>query len=208
MRVLLAEDDRATCRSLEAVLSRWDYEVFVTSDGAAAWQVLQGEDPPQLALLDWVMPGLTGLDVCRRVRARPAAKPLYLILLTARTDKEDIVTGLEAGADDYVTKPFDRGELRARLQAGRRIVELQNSLADRVGELEEALARVKQLQGLLPICCYCKKIRDDRHYWRQVECYLAEHSDARFTHSICPDCFERVARPELEQLSRRQAVAR
>src|SRR5439155_4831059 len=103
-----------------------------------------------------------------------------------------IVTGLQAGADDYITKPFDRGELQARLQVGRRIVELQKGLADRVRELEAALSRVRQLQGLLPICAWCKKIRDDQNYWHQVETYIGSHSDARFSHGICPDCLKTV----------------
>src|SRR5207249_755847 len=113
-----------------------------------------------------------------------------------RGHRDDVVTGLESGADDYLTKPVDRAELRARLQAGRRVVELQASLAARVRELESALARVKQLQRLLPICCYCKKVRGDENYWQQVESYLAEHADMRFSHGICPECYEAVVRPQ------------
>jgi DNA-binding response OmpR family regulator len=156
-----------------------------------------------LAILDWMMPGLDGVEVCRRVRRGATATPPYLILLTAKGRREDIVTGLRSGADDYVTKPFNREELRARVQVGIRIVELQHSLADRVKALEEALTRVKQLQGLLPICSYCKKIRDDRNYWQQVENYISEHSEAQFSHSICPDCYEGRVKPELDQLRRR-----
>jgi sigma-B regulation protein RsbU (phosphoserine phosphatase) len=137
----------------------------------------------------------------------PSSTPPYLILLTAKGGREDLVTGLEAGANDYVTKPFNREELRARVQVGVRMVELQQSLADRVKALEEALARVKQLQGLLPICSYCKKIRDDQNYWQQVESYIAEHSQAQFSHSICPDCYEKLVKPELDQLRRQQRKA-
>jgi sigma-B regulation protein RsbU (phosphoserine phosphatase) len=149
-----------------------------------------------------MMPGLNGLQICRKIRRIPTSTPPYLILLTAKGRREDIVTGLQAGANDYVTKPFDREELRARVQVGVRIVELQHSLADRVRALEEALARVKQLQGLLPICSYCKKIRDDQNYWQQVENYISQHSEAQFSHSICPDCYESLVRPELDQLRR------
>ena len=202
MKVLIAEDDMVSRRLLQATLCKWGYEAVVTSDGAAAWEVLQGYDPPPLVILDWMMPGLDGLQVCHKVREILTATPPYLILLTAKGRRQDIVTGLQAGANDYVTKPFDREELRARLQVGVRIVELQQSLADRVIALEEALTRVKQLQGLLPICSYCKKIRDDRNYWQQVESYIAEHSEAQFSHSICPDCYDRLVKPELDQLRR------
>src|SRR5205823_6467310 len=123
----------------------------------------------------------------------------YLILLTAREAKEDIVVGLLNGANDYVTKPFDRNELEARLQVGRRVLELQHSLATQVRELEEALCQVKLLQGLLPMCCYCKKIRDDNNYWQQLEHYLSEHSDARFSHGICPECWENKVEPQLAE---------
>jgi phosphoserine phosphatase RsbU/P len=207
VKVLIAEDDMVSRRLLEATLIKWGYEVVVTDDGSAAWEILQSDDPPPLAILDWMMPGLDGIQVCRKVRGTPTPTPPYLILLTAKGRRQDIVTGLQAGANDYVTKPFDREELHARVQVGVRIVELQQSLADRVKALEEALARVKQLQGLLPICSYCKKIRDDQNYWQQVENYISEHSEAQFSHSICPDCYERRVKPELDQLRRTQRHA-
>ncbi len=169
----------------------------MASDGIEAWRLIQGEDVPELAILDWMMPGMDGLEICRKVREASRAQPTYLILLTARDSKDDIVEGLEGGADDYVRKPFDREELRARVGVGVRVVELQRSLAARVRELEEALGRVKQLQGLLPICSYCKKIRDDGNYWRQVESYITDHSEAQFSHGICPDCYEKFVKGEL-----------
>jgi phosphoserine phosphatase RsbU/P len=150
--------------------------------------------------MDWMMPGVDGLELCRRVRAIDARLPTYLMLLTSRSSREDIVAGLQAGADDYVVKPFDEAELQARLQVGVRVVQLQVSRADRVRDLEDALARVKQLQGLLPICSYCKKIRDDRNYWQQVEQYVTDRTEARFTHGICPTCYERHVKPELDGL--------
>lgn len=203
MRILIAEDDPVSRRMLEATLVKWEYDVTTTCDGAEAWQVLQSKDAPKLVILDWMMPRMDGLEFCRKVREVSRSQPIYVILLTARGQREDIVAGLQAGADDYVTKPFDRGELYARLQAGVRIVELQSNLADYVRELENALAQIKQLHGLLPICSYCKKIRDDRNYWRQVEDYVAEHSEAQFSHGICPDCYEKV-KLELEKLKHKR----
>jgi DNA-binding response OmpR family regulator len=107
---------------------------------------------------------------------------------------------LTAGADDYIIKPFDRAELKARISTGERILRLQAELAARVKELELALANVKLLQGLLPICCYCKKIRNDQNYWQQVDSYIADHSEAQFTHGICPECREKILEPELQRL--------
>jgi phosphoserine phosphatase RsbU/P len=188
MKVLIAEDEAVSRRLLEGALSRWGYQVLIAADGAEAWKILQEPESPMLIVLDWLMPGLEGVELCRRARQDARLTSAYILLLTSRTAKEDIVQGLEAGADDYVTKPFDTAELRARIQVGARLVSLQSALAERVRELEGALSHVKQLHGLLPICCYCKKIRDDKNYWHQVESYVANHADVRFSHGICPDC--------------------
>jgi diguanylate cyclase (GGDEF)-like protein len=128
MKVLVAEDEPVTRRLLHATLTDWGYDVTLACDGLAAWGVLQGDDAPELAILDWVMPGLDGLEVCRRVRTKAGERYAYLLLLSARNCRADLLRGLEAGADDYLTKPFDPAELRARLNTGRRIVQLQNEL--------------------------------------------------------------------------------
>jgi DNA-binding response OmpR family regulator len=188
MKILIAEDDPVSRRLLQAALVKWGYEVIVTTNGKEAWEALQRPGAPSLLVLDWLMPETDGVEVCRQARETPALKSAYIILLTSRGSKEDIVQGLQAGADDYVTKPFDHGELRARVQVGSRVVQLQSALADRVKELEEAISNVKQLQGLLPICSYCKKIRDDGNYWHRVESYIAGHANVRFSHGICPEC--------------------
>jgi len=189
MRILIAEDDAVSRRLLETTLGAWGYELAVVSTGSEACAALERADRPAIAILDWMMPGMDGVDICRAVRAMATQTPPYLILLTTRNRVEDIVAGLGAGADDYLTKPFNREELRARVQVGERVVTLGQSLADRVAQLEEALSKVKQLQGLLPICAYCKKIRDDQNYWDQVETYISRHADVRFSHGICPTCF-------------------
>jgi CheY-like chemotaxis protein len=199
MRILICEDEPVSRRVLTVTLSRWGYQVQATSDGAAAWEILRGPDAPKLAILDWILPGMDGIQLCRQVRALEREEPTYLILLTVKGGKQNVVAALQAGADDYLTKPYDDDELRARLQVGQRIVTLQQGLARRVDELEEAVARVNLLQGLLPICCYCKRIRNDGDYWQQVESYISEHSRARFSHAICPECFEGVVRPQMDQ---------
>lgn len=207
MRILIAEDDPVSRRMLEITLSNWGYDVIVTADGARAWETLQAKEGPQLAILDWMMPGLDGLQICHKARETPATKSIYLILLTAKGEKSDLVAGLAAGADDFVTKPFNREELHARLQVGARMVELQKSLADHVKELESALSQVKQLQGILPICAHCKKIRDYQNSWQRVEHYVSEHSEAQFSHTICPDCYASIVEPEIEELKRRRNAA-
>jgi sigma-B regulation protein RsbU (phosphoserine phosphatase) len=188
MKILIAEDDPISRCLLEASLAKWKYEVVVAVNGAEAWQALQVDKPPQLAILDWMMPELDGPTVCRKLRELKPRDATYVILLTARTEKADIVAGLEAGADDYLTKPFNRDELKARLGVGLRLVSLQRDLAERVRQLEQALAQVKQLSGLLPICAWCKKVRNDQNFWLQVEDYLSSHGDMRFTHAVCPEC--------------------
>jgi len=138
------------------------------------------------------MPGIDGLTLCGEIRSTDALRAIYVVLLTAHDSRDDIVTGLDGGADEYMTKPFDWEMLRARLRTGVRIATLQRDLALKVAQLEEALANVKQLSGLLPMCSYCKRIRDDGDYWQQLETYLAAHSEAEFSHGVCPACFERV----------------
>ncbi len=201
MRVLIAEDDPVTRRIIQSLLIKWDYDVIVAADGLEAWEMLKQDEAPSLALIDWMMPKMNGIEVCERVRKMNPPKLIYIILLTAKDKKEDLVLGLKSGADDYISKPFDIRELRARIQVGERVVELQRALSDRVKELEEALSKVKQLQGLLPICSYCKKVRNDKNYWEQVEKYIADHSEVQFSHGICPDCYQMVIETEIKSLS-------
>ena len=188
MRILIAEDDPVTARILEQLSRAWGYETMMVKDGPASLEELRKSDGPQLALLDWMMPGLDGPEVCRRIRE--AGGTNYLILITAKDNRSDIVAGLDAGADDYLVKPFDPAELRARIKAGIRILDLQARLAAHVAELEEALGNVRRLSGLLPICSYCKAIRDDSDYWHRVDEYVTEHADVKFSHGICPKCLD------------------
>lgn len=178
MRILIADDDRMSTLMLGRTLEKWDFEVSVAHDGLEAWACISGSEPPALVIVDWMMPGLDGIQLCRRIRETPRLSPLYLIVLSTRSHRDDIVAGLEAGADDYLAKPFDPHELLARIHVGQRTLQL--------------IANVKRLTGLLPICSYCKSIRSDENYWQQVETYLGEHSDVRFSHGVCPSCLARV----------------
>ena len=174
MRILIADDERSSTMMLGRTLEQWGFEVVVAQDGVEAWQRIISDQPPALAIVDWEMPGLDGIELCRRIRATALRSPVYVILLTARNSRQDLVAGLEAGADDYLTKPFDPDELRARIHVGQRTLGL--------------IENIKRLTGLLPICSYCKRIRSDQNYWEQVDSYITEHTDARFTHGICPPC--------------------
>jgi CheY-like chemotaxis protein len=178
MRILIADDERVTTMMLSRTLEKWGFEVVVVHDGTAAWEHIAGDNPPALVIADWMMPGLDGIELCRRIRAVSPPSTVYVILLTARTSRQDLVAGLEAGADDYLTKPFDPDELRARIHVGQRTLGL--------------IANIKRLTGLLPICSYCKRIRSDHDYWEQVESYITDHTDAQFSHGICPSCLVKV----------------
>lgn len=207
MKVLIADDDPVSGRLLQLTLNTWGYEVIATRDGDEAWRTLESQDTPLVVILDWMMPGLDGIEICHRIRQTATLPPVYVILLTSKSGQDNIVKGLQAGADDYLTKPFAAQELCARLQVGVRVVQLQSELAERVKELEDALEQVNQLQGYLPICSYCKNIRNDENYWQRIESYIEAHSDASFTHSICPDCYQKHVEPELAELRRRKGVS-
>ncbi len=206
MRILIAEDDSTSQALLAAVLQKQGHEVLVTANGAEAWESMRQADAPKLAILDWMMPEMDGIEVCRLIRTLETDQPPYIIILTAKGEKSDIVAGLEAGADDYLPKPYDPGELRARVNVGLRMIEVQAMVAGRTRELQEtlseqerlalelreALSQGRALRGLLPICTSCKKIRNDKGYWEQMEMYISERSEADFTHGICPECAQRI----------------
>lgn len=199
MKVLIADDDVVSRRVLEVMVGRWGYDVTGASDGPEAWAMLEQNAAFEIAVLDWIMPGIDGLELCRRLRALPRAEQTYVIVLSANSSQEDILAGFDAGADDYLAKPVELPELQARLRVGSRLVSLQRTLSNRVRELDEALGKVRHLQGLLPICSYCKKVRNDQNYWEQVEAYFTNHGDVRFSHGICPNCFEIHVKPELDR---------
>lgn len=189
--VLLAEDESVTRRLLEAQLARAGYDIVSVSDGLKALEILQSPGAPSLAVLDWNMPGLDGPEVCRRLRSLHRATYTYMLLVTARNAKSDVVEGLSAGADDFIPKPVDADELRARLRTGERIVQLERTLQAKVAELEEASAHVAELQGMIPICMHCKRIRNQEQIWEKVETYIEHRSEARFSHALCAECLDK-----------------
>jgi DNA-binding response OmpR family regulator len=192
MKLLIAEDDSDSSAMLRALIQEMGFDVIVASDGIAAFELLSMPDSPRLALLDLNMPDMDGLEVCRKLRKTTNSVAHYIIILTGQSGKEDVVAGLSAGANDYISKPFHVEELIARIKVGQRMVELQQTLSDRIKELRKALAQVKTLQGLLPICSYCHKIRTDQEVWERIENYIIQRSDVKFSHGICPACLEKV----------------
>jgi CheY-like chemotaxis protein len=190
--VLIADDEETTRYILHTTLVHWGYDVTVCKSGTEAYRLLREADAPRLALLDWMMPGMDGVEICSELRKDRSTGARYMILLTTRSNKEDLIEGLRAGADDYVTKPFHMGELKARLLVGTRVLSLNAELMERVTELTAAVERVKRLEGLLPICSYCKAVRNDQDYWERVDHYFTEHASVRFTQTTCPSCEERL----------------
>jgi len=195
MRILVADDDAVIRKMLSSLLTEKGYEVTTCSDGRDAWNVLQTRNTPRIALLDWMMPEMDGLEVCRKLRSSRRDTYVYVIMFTQRSAREDLLEALDAGADDYLIKPVDRKELFVRVKAGRRVVELQsellaaNAVLETVNEeLREALARVEKLSAVLPICPSCRRIRDDRGAWRSIEDYLGALGREQVSHDLCPEC--------------------
>jgi sigma-B regulation protein RsbU (phosphoserine phosphatase) len=176
LKILVAEDENASRLVLAASLVKRGHEVVAVEDGRKAWEAFKKEYFPVL-ISDWLMPEMDGLALCREIRKLPHDNYTYLVLLTALEGKTNYLEAMDAGADDFITKPFDADQLTARIQVAERILRLHR--------------HVNQLEGLLPICCSCKKIRDGNDNWQRVESYIEIHSEARFTHGYCPECYEK-----------------
>ena len=190
--LLVAEDHTATRFMMSSLLERHGYHVLAVPDGYAAQGALAMPDGPTIALLDWGLPRQTGLEVCRAVREKAKGRFIYIIIVTARDTVQDLAEAFEAGADDFIRKPCDPVEILSRLRSARRIVDLEHRLSGRITECEEALDNVRQLKRLLPICMYCKKVRDDSQYWQDIEQYIHRQTGTDFSHGICPDCMTEV----------------
>lgn len=186
MKILAVEDDAVARAVLRQALLRLGHEVVEARDGAEALKVL-AKEPVRIVVSDWMMPELDGLGLCRAVRERLNADYVYFILLTSReADVDNQREAIDAGVDDFLTKPLDLQEIWMRLRVAERILRYATE--------------VRQLEAFLPICGYCKKVRDDQNYWQQIESYINERTGTDFSHSVCPDCYQRVVVPELEKL--------
>jgi DNA-binding response OmpR family regulator len=182
MKILIAEDEAVSRAKLLALLNAQGHDVTATEDGMEAWGAWQIAQP-RVVVSDWAMPELDGLELCRRLRAHQADHYTYFILLTATGGRENFLAAMEAGIDDFITKPVDPEELRARLTVAQRILGLREELS--------------ALEGLLPICSYCKRIRNDRQEWSSLEGYIEKRSKAEFSHGVCPDCYKKHLEPHL-----------
>lgn len=206
--VLIADDDAASRMALGAIVRRSGWQPRLVDSGEQALRLLLEPEAPPVALVDWMMPDLSGVDLCRQVRAHEDVRQPYIILVTVRNEVDDVVAGLEAGADDYLIKPAHAAELRARVQVGLRTVDLRERLLLRATQLEQALAEVRQLRSLLPTCSYCRRIRDDHDSWQTLEEYVSHHTDVKFSHGFCPQCFDRYVRPQLDDATERAVERR
>jgi phosphoserine phosphatase RsbU/P len=187
VKILAVEDDAVARAVLRQALRRLGHEVLEAADGNAAWELLQKTDTVRVIVSDWTMPRSDGLDLCRRVRSRVEAEYIYFILLTSHdATKKNQTAAADAGVDDFLTKPLDLSELWTRLRVAERILRYTT--------------QVRQLEEMLPICSYCKKIRDDQNYWQQIEGYISARTGSDFSHSVCPDCYQGVLVPEMTRM--------
>ncbi len=189
--ILVIDDDPTNLQILFDYLKEAGFKTLLATGGNRAIRQLE-QSRPDLILLDVMMPGLDGFETCRRLKANEATKEIPVIFMTALSDIESKVKGFEVGIVDYVTKPFQQEEILARVTAHITICNQQKLLKAHNAELQKALAKVKLLSGLLPICASCKKIRDDKDCWHDVAVYVRDHSEAEFSHGICPDCMKEL----------------
>jgi len=186
MKILIAEDDFISRKLLTTTLESFGNEVEAFNDGQEAWDRFNDE-PFRIIVSDWLMPNMDGLDFCRKVRARPETEYTYFILLTANVQGEDTHReAMDAGVDDFMSKPLNREQIWIRLRVAERILGFTT--------------QISRLESMLPICSYCKKVRDDNNYWEQVETYIGQRTSTDFSHSVCPDCYESVVLPELKKI--------
>ena len=185
MKILMVEDDPIAGAVLEALLKTLGHEVELAGDGVTAWAMFN-QAPRRLVISDWKMPGRDGLELCRDIRARGGEYTYFILLSNLAHSAENLDQAMQAGADDFLSKPAKPAELKTRLHVAERILNYAT--------------HVRQLQQIIPICGYCKKIRDDQNYWSQVEEYIKKQTGSEFSHGVCPDCYDRVLKPQLRRI--------
>ena len=186
MRILVAEDDVISRKLICTTLEQFGHEPVAFANGTDAWECFNA-NPERIIVSDWLMPGMDGLALCRKVRERPSTDYTYFILLTANVQgKESYLEAMRAGIDDFLAKPLDRDQIWMRLRVAERILGYTT--------------QIRRLESMLPICSYCKKVRNDNNYWQQVEAYFGERTGTWFSHGVCPDCYNRVVLPQIEAM--------
>lgn len=185
--ILIVDDDPINLKVLQGVLKETGYKILVANSGERALYQVQHQ-PPDLILLDVLMSGLDGFETCRQLKQDPTVAGIPVIFMTALSDVESKVRGFESGGVDYITKPFHRAEVLARVNTHLSIYHLQQQLAAQNVQLQKVLEQVSQLSGLLPICSRCKKIRNEKGNWQELEGYIRDHSEAEFSQDLCPSC--------------------
>jgi DNA-binding response OmpR family regulator len=184
MKILIAEDDLIARAVLEASLRKLGHEPLSCSDGKEAWNAFQSE-PQRVVISDWLMPGIDGLELCRRVRAENSEYTYFILLSNLSSSGGNLSQAIDAGVDDFLNKPVNPDELRLRLHVAERILNY--------------VKQVQQLEGFIPICSYCKKVRDDENYWDRIENYINARTGSQFSHGVCPDCYNRVLVPQMKE---------
>jgi DNA-binding response OmpR family regulator len=193
MRTLIAAD-RHTRLLVAGALEPFNLEIVLARDGSHAWELLQRDNDIAMVIVDRAAGGIDGLELCRRLRQHEATSGVYALLLTQCHEGSEVVAAFEAGADDHARNPPEADELRSRVRIALRILSLQRRLRDRIRELQ---ARSSELHGLMPICSYCKQVHPDDEQWLEVDEYIARHSDMKFTHHICPRCFDAAVKERI-----------
>ena len=189
--ILIVDDVPHNLQVLGEILDKAGYEVAAAMGGREGLAAVERERP-ELILLDVMVPELDGFAVCRELQGRETSREIPVIFLTARVGSEAIVEGFEAGAVDYITKPVNRGELLARVKLHLELVAARRELERQNAALKSALEEIQTLRGIIPICSHCKRIRDDEGIWKQIELYIQQHSEATFSHGLCPKCMDEL----------------
>jgi DNA-binding response OmpR family regulator len=185
MKMLAVEDDPVALTVLEDILISLGHEVILASDGESAWKLLH-EHNCRMIVCDWNMPVLDGLGLCKRIRSQPGDYVYFILLTSAEATTQHRDSAMGAGVDDFLTKPVDLEDIKMRLHVAQRILQYTT--------------HIQRLEALIPICSYCKNVRDDQSYWKRIENYLAEKTGADCSHSVCPDCYKKYVVPQFEAL--------